>query len=193
MKINKLKEFISQKLRNELSDKLTYHGLHHTLLVLKVCNEYIERMKISDSDARLLQTAAIMHDTGFIWDNENHEERSILYAKEILPDWEYSDEEIEKIASLILATKIPQKPTNILEQIIGDSDLDYLGTDLFYEEGEKLYQELLAFNKISTREEWDKLQVKFLENHTYHTPFAKVNREPVKQKHLQEIMDKYSW
>lgn len=193
MNTGKLKKFIIQKLQTELSEKLTYHGLQHTIHVLKACNNYIRRMNIGASDAYLLRTAALMHDTGFIWNFDDHEENSILYAKKVLPEWNYSSKEIEKITGMIRATKIPQKPENILEEILGDSDLDYLGTDKFYPVGERLYKELIACNKISTREEWDMLQVRFLQNHHYHTPFANKHREPVKQKYLQEIMDKYGW
>ena len=188
-----LKQFIIQKLKSELSDKLTYHGLHHTLRVLEVCNQYIDRLAIQNSDAKLLRTAAIFHDTGFLWSYENHEEYSIKYMEKVLPGWNYTGQEIEKIAGIIQATKIPQKPHDLLEQIMGDADLDYLGTDLFYEEGESLYKELRAHQKISSREQWDKLQVTFLKNHHYHTQFAQENREPLKQKHLQEILDKNGW
>ena len=112
------------------------------------------------------------------------------YAKKILPKWNFSENEIEKINSIIRATKIPQKPTNILENIIGDSDLDYLGTAAFYTISETLYEESLAFGIIASREEWDILQIKFLQNHQYHTPFAQKFREPVKQKHLYELLKK---
>ena len=193
MNISKLKNFIIQKLKTELSSKLTYHGVLHTEHVLKSCNQYIKRMRIPEYEAYLLRTAAIMHDTGFIWNFDNHEDASIKYAKELLPDWNYSKVEIERIVGMIKATKIPQTPTNELEQVIGDSDLDYLGTDLFYKIGNKLKMELWAYNKISTEEEWDQVQVRFLKNHHYHTPFAIKHREPVKQKYLKEILEKWGW
>ena len=193
MNTGKLKRFILQKLRNELSDKLTYHGVNHTKCVLLSCEQYIKRMHIAAGDAYLLRTAAIMHDTGYIWTFDNHENESIKFVMELLPKWNYSDKEIERIVGMISATKIPQTPKNILEQIIGDSDLDYLGSDFFYKIGNKIYNELLAYNKITTEEQWDRLQVKFLQNHQFHTPFAKKHREPVKQKYLNEILVKWGW
>jgi predicted metal-dependent HD superfamily phosphohydrolase len=192
MNTGKLKKFVLAKLNAELSDKLTYHGVKHTNHVLKVCNDYIKRMQIPASDAYLLRTAALMHDFGFIQTYENHEEVSIIYAKKILPEWNYSEEEIEKIAGMIRATKIPQIPHTISEQILGDADLDYLGTDSFYTIGNKLYRELLAFNKISNEEDWDRVQIRFLKNHHYHTPFAIKHREPVKQKYLKQLIEKWN-
>jgi HD superfamily phosphodiesterase len=193
MNTGKLKRFVFGKLESELSEKLTYHGVNHSKYVLLSCEKYIKRMHIPSEEAYLLRTAAIMHDTGYIWTFDNHETESINYARKILPGWNYTDSEIERIAAMIAATRIPQKPLNVLEQIIADSDLDYLGTGSYYKIGNKLYQELLAFNKIANEKEWDRLQVKFLQNHQYHTPFAKKNREPVKQKYLNEIMKKWGW
>lgn len=90
---------------------------------------------------------------------------------------------------MILSTQIPQKPKNIYEQIICDADLDYLGTDQFYTIGETLFQEFKAMGQIKSREDWNKLQINFLKGHSYHTPYAKKYREPVKQKHLQDLID----
>lgn len=191
MNTGKLKLFITEKLKKELSDKLTYHGVHHTLHVLNTCNQYIKRMHLQPDDAYLLRTAAIMHDTGFIWDFERHEEESINYTKALLPKWNYSKTEIEKIVSMIKATKIPQNPVTPLEEILADSDLDYLGSELFYKIGDKLFKELVTYNKISTEKEWDFLQIRFLKKHKYHTPFAKKYREPLKQKHLDELISKW--
>jgi HD superfamily phosphodiesterase len=193
MNTGKLKKFMLAKLKTELSEKLTYHGVNHTIYVLKSCDHYIKRMRIPAADAYLLRTAAIMHDAGYIWTFDHHEDESIKYSRNILPGWNYSDAEIEIIAGMIEATKIPQKPLTVLEQIIGDADLDYLGTDYFYKIGDKLYKELLAFNKITNEEQWDQLQVKFLRNHQFHTSFAKKHREPVKQKYLNEIIEKWGW
>lgn len=193
MNTGKLKRFIFGKLEAELSEKLTYHGLNHTKYVLLSCEQYIKRMRVTSGEAYLLRTAAILHDTGYIWTFDDHEAESIIYARKILPEWNYSHAEIERIAALIEATKIPQKPSNIVEQIIADSDLDYLGTSSYYKIGNKLYKELLAYNKITSEEQWARLQVKFLQNHRFHTPYAIKHREPVKQKHLNEIMEKWGW
>ena len=190
MKIENLKHFIFDKLSTELSPQLTYHGVHHTKLVYSNCEDYIKRMNISKEDGFLLRTGALLHDTGFLFSYDDHEDHSMEYASSILPDWNYKPEEIEHINNIIRATKIPQQPTNVLEQIIGDSDLDYLGTEEFYPVSQTLFDELKAYNKISNEKEWNQLQIRFLQKHKYHTPFAKQFREPVKQRHLKELLNK---
>lgn len=190
MNITKLKRYIAKKLESELSVKFAYHGVHHTLSVLDGCNQYIKRMHIPHHEAYLLRTAALMHDTGYLKGIDNHEEKSMAFAREILPDWNYSADEINLINGMIRATKIPQSPTTLLEQIIGDADLDYLGTNSFQAISEQLFKELKNFGKISNRQEWNQLQIKFLQNHSYHTPYALKYREPVKQKHLLDLQKK---
>lgn len=189
MEFSKLKKHIISELKKGLSEKLTYHTVEHTLGVLECCEQHIQSLNVNWQDARLLRTAALLHDTGFMTDYDDHEELGIKYAEKILPDWGYTSEEIKTIAEIIRATKIPQRVKTVPEQIIGDSDLDYLGTDQFYEIGETLFQELLAMGKISTREQWNQIQIRFLQKHQYHTAFALKHREPIKQKHLQELID----
>ena len=187
MKITKLKNFIIRKLTDDLSENLTYHGVQHTLMVLNVCNQFVKRMKVAPHDAYLIRTAALLHDTGFIHTYDNHEEKSIIFAREILPDWNYSESEIEIVSGIIRATKIPQEPKNVLEGILADADLDYLGTTSFYKIADTLRTELYHYNKISSDIEWITMQIDFLGKHNYYTAFSRKYREPVKQKYLSEI------
>ena len=91
---------------------------------------------------------------------------------------------------MILATKIPQSPMTLLEKILCDADLDYLGRDDFYQIGNKLHEEMRNGGLIETEREWNLIQKTFLESHRYHTKFARANRENKKGQHLQEIAAK---
>ena len=94
-------------------------------------------------------------------------------------------EEIEKICGMIMATRIPQSPKTHLEQILADADLDYLGRDDFYTIGDKMYKEL----GLGHRDEWNEMQLKFLERHTYFTQTALALRDAKKKKHLDQIRE----
>ena len=59
---------------------------------------------------------------------KDHEETGVEIAGAILPHFDYTEEQIQKINELIMVTKLPPRPKNLLEQIICDADLDYLGT-----------------------------------------------------------------
>jgi hypothetical protein len=82
---------------------------------------------------------------------------------------------------------MPHRPTNQLERIICDVDLDYLGRDNYKEVSELLFKELYENSMIDSREEWIKMQVDFLENHKFHTLYARNEREPVKAQWLAEL------
>jgi len=191
MSFLKLKKLVLEKYGAEIPAYLTYHGTHHIIDVLNSCNQYIKRYKLDQQDSRLLRTAAIFHDVGILWSYDGHEAMGISYLKNILPNWKYSPEEIEVICLMISATKIPQSPKTLLDQILCDADLDYLGTNNFYKIGTTLFHELKALGIISNEKEWDQLQIVFLNNHHYHTSFAKKHRAPKKEKFKQELIDKY--
>jgi uncharacterized protein len=188
MNIGKLKNHLAQKFQSEIRQELTYHTWNHVLGVLDVCNQYARRYKIKGRDAYLLRTAALIHDIGFLWTYQEHEDEGVKFTFRELPSWGYSSADIKAIDGMIMATQIPQKPKNLLEQIVCDADLDYLGTDQFIPIGEMLFKEFVAMNQIKTRDDWNKLQINFLKGHRYHTPFAQKFREPVKQKHLQNLL-----
>ncbi len=181
-------DFILNKLENELSPILHYHGLHHTLEVYEVVQEIaISEGNISDSDLQLLKLAALYHDSGFTEGFDIHEQRGIDICKKYLPDFGFESEAIEKICGMILATKIPQDPKNDLERIICDADLDYLGRDDFYSIGKTLFKELKEREIVSTEEAWNKIQVSFLEGHKYHTTTNLKRRKGQKDQYLEDL------
>ena len=112
-------------------------------------------------------------------------------AKEILPAYGLNAEQVETIANMIKATRIPQSPATQLEKILCDADLDYLGRDDFYEIGGRLLEELKTQGVVETEREWNLVQKTFLESHRYHTKFSKETRENKKQQHLEEIRAKF--
>lgn len=119
------KQFIVTKLRAELSNQLHYHGLHHTLDVLKMATEIAENEGVSSHDLVLIKTAALFHDAGFVKNKHaGHEVEGCLIARAALLKFGYPEADIETICGMIMATKIPQSPGTLLEQIICDADLD---------------------------------------------------------------------
>ena len=64
------------------------------------------------------------------------------HGEKLLPEFGYSETEIDTICGMILATKFPQQPHNRLEEIMCDADLDYLGRPDFFSIGNTLFEEL---------------------------------------------------
>lgn len=187
MYFQKAKEFAFTKLRERLPDNLYYHGVHHTEDVCKAADEIASCEGITGESLVLLATAALFHDMGFIVQYQNHEEASCRLAEIKLIQFGYSIAQIEIIKGLIMATRIPQTPHTHLEEIICDADLDYLGREDFFEIAQTLQKEWMAVGIIKSIENWNKIQVRFLEDHHYFTNTAKKNRNAVKEKNLQKL------
>lgn len=182
-----LEEFVLDKLERELPKYLYYHNLKHTIDVV-IQSEIIGRGEgISDEELLLLKTAALFHDAGQTVQSKGHEEISAQIAREILPKFQYSEEQIEIICSIIKATELPPRPKTLLEKIICDADLDYLGRKDFIPVSNTLYRELHEQKLIGDINEWNRMQIKFLTNHQYFTNTANQLREVNKQTQIERL------
>lgn len=190
MQFREAKTFILKKLRKELPRHLSYHSVEHIKDVYQSSRLLAAEEKVKGEDLKLLLTAALFHDSGFLIQQKEHEKISCDIARQYLPDFGYTAEQIERICGMIMATRIPQTPTNKLEQIIADADLDYLGRDDFFTIGDKLFAELSVYGMLNTEDEWNSLQVRFLENHHYFTDTAIALRKHKKDQHLATIKSK---
>jgi predicted metal-dependent HD superfamily phosphohydrolase len=189
MDIKAAEDFILQKLSNELSSNLHYHSKNHVLDVLQAALMYANHEGISDYEKNLLKTAVLFHDSGFTVQTKDHEDIGCDIVRKNLPDFGYASEDIERICGMIMATKIPQNPQNHLEAILCDADLDYLGRDDFYSIGATLYEELKAYNVLQNEEAWNRLQVSFLEKHTFFTSTSIERRTLKKVAYLTELRE----
>ncbi len=190
MKFAEVKKFLLGKLKKELPKHLSYHSVEHVKDVMDACRMLAKHESIKGVELKLLLTAALFHDSGFLVNSKEHEKLSCEIAQQHLPLYGYNDDHIERICGMIMATKVPQKPTNHLEEIICDADLDYLGREDFFTIGNKLFSELSMYGILNTENEWNKLQVKFLEAHHYFTKTAIALRQKQKDKHLAIVKSK---
>ncbi|HBZ20798.1 MAG TPA: guanylate cyclase [Bacteroidales bacterium] len=182
-----MQEMILDKLEKELPGYVFYHNVKHTVDVVTEVELIGWAEGCTDEEILLLKTAGLFHDTGITVSFDNHELLGAEYARKILPGYNYTSEQIEKICSIIMATKLPPKPANLLEEIICDSDLDYLGRSDFIPVSNTLFEELKAQNKMKNLNEWNKMQVKFISGHQYFTTTARSLREVNKQLQIERI------
>ena len=186
-KFEALKVTIISELRSHLLPGLFYHSAEHTLDVLDSAERIGKAEKITDKELLLLKAAALLHDSGYLFTSKNHEDNSCRIARYMLPNYEFAQNDIDRICEIIMATKVPHQPKNKLEEIICDADLDYLGRDDFYKLSQKLFEEMKMFDKVSEENKWNEMQIVFFEKHKYFTASSKTLRAPVKEKHLEEI------
>lgn len=182
-----INDYIMDRLERELPKHLYYHNLKHTIDVTIGVEILGSGEGVDDKEMILLKTAALFHDFGQIKGALNHEKRSCEIAKDILPKFDYSPEQIETIVDIIMATKLPPTPKTKLQRIICDADLDYLGRKDFIPVSDTLYRELKVQGLITDFNEWNKMQLKFLSSHQFFTKTAQNMRLVNKEKQINRI------
>ncbi|MBK8380829.1 MAG: HD domain-containing protein [Ignavibacteria bacterium] len=185
-------DFVFELFKNKLPSHYIYHNYRHTEEVAEAARKIAGKMNLSEEDTEIVTLAAWFHDTGFIERSQNHEDASIEIAKKFLSEHNYSNEKTEKIIGCINATRYPQSPKNILEEIIADADLFHIGTkdyngrsDLLRIEWEK------AANKNYTDLEWLKINTDFLAGHKFYTRYAKKTLDESKAETLVKLQKQF--
>ncbi len=188
-KFKQAEKYVFALLKKKLPDTLYYHGMRHTTNMIKAAMQIAAAENISEEKMNLLRTAVVFHDAGFIYVYKKHEEKSCKMARKILPAFDFSEKQIESICGMIMATKVPQQPKNILEKIIADADLEYLGTDQAPKIAKRLFKELKHRKPSFTKKDWNQMQIAFIQKHKYFTKFCKKNRNPAKLKYLNNLIN----
>lgn len=183
------KEYILNKLKEELNPDLKYHSISHTIDVFNSATILAAMENIDGKNLILLQTAALYHDSGLLIKYKGHEDISVLIVQETLPKFGYKEEDIEIICQMIISTKIPQAPQSHLDQILSDADLDYMGRDDFFMNAMRLKNEWMDYGIITSLKEWYLIQNDFLQKHNYFTKSAIKLRQKKKIVHLSQIKE----
>ncbi|WP_439151120.1 HD domain-containing protein [Winogradskyella sp.] len=186
-KFNTILEDVIKLLNENLPTYLTYHNARHTLYVVDKAEYIAKKEGVSEHDLLLIKIAALYHDIGFINSHINHEEEGCKIAKPQLQSYGYSNKDIEKICGMIMATKIPQNPKNLLKKILADADLEYIATNRFEPVGELLYEELDHIRNGLTKKEWKQIQIEFLLSHNLHTNYCKRYKSFRKKRNLEAL------
>lgn len=178
---------------NELFDRKStiaamYHNFDHTLDVVANVKEIAKAMNISGEKAEVIIIAAWFHDTGYLYSPVEHEERSITIATAFLKKINYPARKIAEVAGCIRATKVPQRPHNLIEKVMSDADLLSLGKKDSIEKGEMLRWEIenLTGKPLSERA-WIKQSIAFFQGHHYHTDYAIQHYSENRQKNLKAL------
>jgi predicted metal-dependent HD superfamily phosphohydrolase len=173
------------------SDKLIYHNLQHTEHVVRAVVKIANHYHLSDQDFFIVSTAAWFHDTGYLTSFEEHEARGADSAKQFLDDKGVDPAVTASVVQCILATKMPQHPVSLLEQIVCDADLFHLGGDSFKERNKLMRKEMESyFDKHIDKNEWRAKTIALFESHHYHTDYCQDLLTAIKLLNLQELKDK---
>lgn len=170
---------------------LPYHNLAHTEQVVENAVKIANYYQLSDQDFFILMAACWFHDIGYLQGFADHESIGAKKASAFLLERQVPEAIALEVESCIMATKMPQHPTNLLQKIICDADLYHLGTGSFKERNKAMRKEAEIFcDGPISKESWRKQNIKFLLTHHFHTEYGKEYLSEGKVENLEELLKK---
>ncbi|MBB6463281.1 Pycsar system effector family protein [Flammeovirga kamogawensis] len=168
---------------------LPFHNMTHTENVVRAVREIGEAENLSEKEIQLLEISAWFHDTGYTSEDcSNHESCSASLSFDFLNN-KLEEPDLEIIKGCIMATRIPQTPRNLLEQVMCDSDLSHLGTSNFnaYSEALRKEKSVVAKEGGISKSQWLVMNLHFLAEHRYFTNYARQHFQPKKAENIATI------
>ncbi len=190
--IKEVEEYAKEILLNEIPEKFVYHDDYHTERVVKASQMIGRESGLSEEDIELLTIAAWFHDTGYKEGCANHEATSCEIARSFLTSKSFPAEKIAIVEACIQATKMPQNPQNLMEEVLCDADLHHLACNDYHEMSEKMHKEveIMKDQEIDT-DTWNEMNYNFFKDHEFFTPYAKTHLQPIKEENLASIKKAY--
>ena len=186
--LSKSKSYVETFLKENLSDGIYYHDLEHTQEVVNASKEIGIASNLTNEELETVLIAAWFHDTGYYKGMKDHEAISRDVAAEFLKKEGAGKEKIDAVGGCIMATKIPQNPLNLMEEVLCDADLYHVSTREFFKKSELLRKEFsLVFPDEIQLDEWFKNSIKFLKKHSFFTSYAKEHLLPAKKENLKKL------
>lgn len=181
-------QYITGYFAKHISPEYVFHDLEHTVQTVAAARTIGEGFQLGEHEMRLLLLATWFHDTGYSEGPKDHEERSCNNADHFLRG-KIPDSDLDTVIALIRATKVPQQPHTVLEQIICDADLSHLGMETYWDRTGKFRQELILARKtVMSEQDWVDFELNFMLNHSYHTAVANDLFNKRKAKHIQQLI-----
>lgn len=190
--IEQSEDFVSNLLKDKLSNLYSYHNFNHTFTVVTAVKELCKKEDVGGDEKEALLVAAWFHDTGYVEGYENHESKSVKIAADFLREKGKSEDFIQLVSSLILATAKEYEPKTHLEKIIKDADYAHLMGEEYTTTCELLRLELKNTGIVNfSNAEWTRENLNFLLNkHRFYTDHALKKWQPLKEKNLLLIQKK---
>ncbi len=191
--LKQVEEYAENYITENISVCHCFHNTIHTRSVVSAAEEILRYYQLGAEEHFIVISAAYFHDLGYVQSDNaiGHEKRSVEIALEFLREKAIPQGVQEKIKGCILATRMPQDPTNLLEQILCDADLFHFGSDDFVTRNKLMKAEAEAvLGKEIDKDVWRAGTIKLLMSHHYHTEYAQQKLNAKKEMNLKELEKK---
>jgi len=189
--LKKIEHYAYDCFQNTEMGRLPFHNLKHTESVAGYAKQVAHHYKLDEHDNFIVVASAWFHDLGYSADRANHESIGAEAAGKFLAGHDLPAADIDAVKGCILATKMPQNPHNLLEDIVCDADLFHIGTTHFSDFNKLMRKESAVISHSKTdKDVWRNNTINFMDAHHFHTDYAKLLLNDQKQKNLDELKEK---
>ena len=180
--------YVEHYIRERVGERYVYHNFQHTYAVVEAAEELMRSYELAEEEKLVVQLAAWFHDTGYAEGWEDHELRGAQLAEAFLREHGAREELLRDVRMAILATRMPQHPQTLVEQIVADADLSHLGQASYWDRCGRIRQEFaLTRGMMMSDQEWIDFELGFLLSHEYNTEAARELYGKRKSKHLRQL------
>lgn len=190
--IDAARDYVLNQYQQHPHPNLVYHNLVHTQQVVQAAAQIAAHYRLQDDELLAVYVAAWFHDAGYlIGEGKVHEENGAQEALRFLQQQQVPEKVQSMVQGAILATKMPQSPHTLVEQIVCDADLSHLGSKEFADRNKLLRQELqLTYQRDIPAINWLTNNITFLTEHHYWTDYAQTLFKQQKDENLAKLKKK---
>lgn len=186
--VSKVQAYCKELFTEKLSESFVYHNYQHTERVVDAARIIGRESELSDEELELITIAAWFHDVGYTQGCTNHEQTSVKIAEQFLTKEGLPQDQIQVISNCILATRMPQAPKTLMEEVLCDADMHHLACTDYHKMSDRMHREIeLTKDKQISDEEWNQMNFSFFKDHEYFTEFGKKHLQPIKDENLKII------
>lgn len=189
--VQKARAYVEALIEKRKPRWVEYHDFNHAKSVVRACRAIGTASNLDEEDLEVVILAAWFHDVGYMEGIDGHEERSVDTATSFLKESGYPETKIAQVAGCIRATKMPQGPKNLMEQVLCDADIAHLARKDFLELSHRVRLEIEHRMRIKlTDVEWLTMNIDFAAGHRYFTEYAKTRLEKRRRFNLAILREK---
>lgn len=190
--IDAARDYVIAQYQQHPRPNLVYHNLVHTQQVVQAAGQIAAHYRLQDDELAAVYVAAWFHDAGYLLgEGSAHEENGAKEALQFLQQQQAPENVQSMVQGAILATKMPQSPHNLVEQIVCDADLSHLGTKEFPDRNKLLRHEMeLTYQMDIPAIKWLNTNITFLTDHHYWTDYAQTLFKQQKEENLEKLKKK---
>ncbi len=189
LRLTDLEEYTYDRLENELPGNLYFHNIHYARQVYNHAGLLSKAEDLDLEEILMVRTASLLLPLGYINAYENPEKEAAAIARKVLNGFFYSDKQVNLISNLILSTRWPHAPRNLLEEIMADTSTEYLGRADFIKLYKLLFLEYNEYHEPLEIREWKELQFKILSEYKIFTEGARRLREVTSDEQIRKLSE----